>query len=535
MAVTNARVLSTDTFYSLYSGRFVAAHGLPHVDTLTVAGYGRPWIDQQWLAHLAFFEAFRAGGYSLVGLLSAALIASAFAGFAFFLLTAGISPVRTTLWSIVAFFVCQPNTATRAESFAYPLFVLTLCLMLRDDRFQRWTWYAGATIPVLVIWANLHGSVILAAPLVVGYCVVGMLKRARGSQWRGVAAYACTSMFAAAAPFATPYGTAIFRYYGTIFNDSALAAASTEWHATTLSAPNLQFILLGVVLIALGGMALRRGYRPSPVLVAFTFVLAVAAIDSVRNQVWFAFPAVIVVTGGLSSSTSAEQPARRPSAVRTALIAVVTMALLGGFAFLSLQGPATERLQVLCLFVAVVLAVGTHRVLEASVVAVALVGVLALMTTTTAQFNRLTPATAISRATGFALRHPHVDVLADDFASGPMLWRTPKLDGRIGFDSRFEIYSQPALRDYAAFITGGPNWRLALRGYGMVVVSRFQNPGLVARMQRLSGWSTLFLGTKGAVFVTARVSPRGGHAGAAAPGGRRPGRGSASSPGRPGH
>ena len=52
VALTNSRVLSSDTYLNLYAGRLIAEHGLPRVDTLTLAGHGRPWLAQQWLAQV---------------------------------------------------------------------------------------------------------------------------------------------------------------------------------------------------------------------------------------------------------------------------------------------------------------------------------------------------------------------------------------------------------------------------------------------------------------------------------------------------
>jgi hypothetical protein len=49
-----SRVLTVDSFYDLYAGRWIAAHGLPQQNLITAASRGAPWIDQQWLAHLAF-------------------------------------------------------------------------------------------------------------------------------------------------------------------------------------------------------------------------------------------------------------------------------------------------------------------------------------------------------------------------------------------------------------------------------------------------------------------------------------------------
>jgi hypothetical protein len=524
MAVTNARVLSSDTFYSLYAGRLIAGHGLPRVDTFTVAGHGRPWIDQQWLAHLAFFEVWRLGGYALVGLLSATLIGIAFGGFAYFLLEIGTSPVRTSLWSIVAFFVCQPNTATRAQSFAYPLFVFVLCIILYDDRRKAPGWIIAAAIPVLIVWANLHGSVMLAAPLVAGYCATRVIKFVRAREARVAWRYALLAVLAALAPLATPYGGRIVSYYTSVLSNPTLKTASAEWHTTTLSASNLQFILLVVLLVALGGMAVRRGYRPSPVLFAFTLLLAAGAIDSVRNQCWFAFPAVVFVTNALTTAPAPsdtpgktarpERTVRQPTVRRLAAVTTTAVAALAGFALLAFHGPATERVQILLFFIAVLLATVAftstiqaplarllQRILGVAVVAATVAAAAALFTTTGAQFNNFTPEQAIAHATPYLLAHPHTHVLADDFASGPMLWQTPKLAGRVAFDPRDEIYPQKKLSQYVAFVVGSPGWRRSLNGYDMVVVSLFQNPSLATRMSKTTGWTTLYRDSRGAVYV----------------------------------
>src|SRR4051794_24550469 len=51
-----------DTWLTLVSGREIIQHGLPLTDHLTVLGQGRPWIDQQWLGHVAFYGVDRVGG-----------------------------------------------------------------------------------------------------------------------------------------------------------------------------------------------------------------------------------------------------------------------------------------------------------------------------------------------------------------------------------------------------------------------------------------------------------------------------------------
>jgi hypothetical protein len=503
MAVTNARVLTSDTFYSLYSGRFISEHGLPRTDTLTVSGHGRPWIDQQWLAHVLLYDTWRVGGYPLVGLLSAASIGLAFGILALALLRRGTSPVRTVLWCTIAFFVCQPNTATRAQSFAYPLFVALMCVLLADEDRPDWSPRLLLLVPLLALWANLHGSVVLGSALATGYLAWRALCGAYERRPRTSLAYLATGAGSAAAAFATPYGAEIFGYYRSVLDNPALKTASAEWQATSFSPANLQFILLALLLVSVASLGARRRFRPSPLLVALCVILGAAAVESVRNQTWFAFPAVAFVTATLSTQVAASPPSiRRPRGIA----ALGLLALLAdvGFVAFALSGPATERLQVLLLFVGTVLGVALldlgrmRRALIAGTALAATGGVLALLTTSTADFERLTPRAAVASTIRYAGEHPAERVLADDFASGPLLWRAPALAGRVELDSRFEVFRPADLERYASFVRGD---RGPLAGSGIVLVSDFQNPVLARRMLGLSGWRELAGDTSGSVFV----------------------------------
>src|SRR5437016_2933388 len=130
-----SRYLFWDSYLDLSGGRFVAHHGIPRHEALTTAGQ-RNWIDQQWLAHWTYYELWTFGGYPLVAAVSSLLVASAFALLCALLVARKVPAQRAFLWTLVAFVVCFGNTVIRAQSFAYPLFVLLLWLILADARRQ---------------------------------------------------------------------------------------------------------------------------------------------------------------------------------------------------------------------------------------------------------------------------------------------------------------------------------------------------------------------------------------------------------------
>ena len=76
-------------------------------------------------------------------------------------------------------------------------------------------------LPVLVLWANVHGSVLLGIAVCVACLAVRALGSVRGRAWRLAAADAGVSFLAFATLFATPYGTAMPAYYARVLEDAA--------------------------------------------------------------------------------------------------------------------------------------------------------------------------------------------------------------------------------------------------------------------------------------------------------------------------
>ena len=103
--VLSDRHLYSDSFYDLYSGRYILRHGIPHWNVVTVMSHGAPWIDQQWLAQVLYYGAWAADGYPAVAVLSALLVTSGFAVLALLMLRRGVPPTRMVAWTAAAMIV----------------------------------------------------------------------------------------------------------------------------------------------------------------------------------------------------------------------------------------------------------------------------------------------------------------------------------------------------------------------------------------------------------------------------------------------
>ena len=155
-----------DTWLTLMAGREIVDHGLPDVEHVTLLGEGATWTDQQWLAQLVFYAAHEVAGMRLVVVLDVALVLLAIALAAGAARSAGASSRSTFLVGLLAVLAGPWGWTIRAQSAALPLFAGTLWLLVDGYRngVRRRTLLV---VPLLVLWANLHGSVVLGAGLTV--------------------------------------------------------------------------------------------------------------------------------------------------------------------------------------------------------------------------------------------------------------------------------------------------------------------------------------------------------------------------------
>ena len=417
--ITHLRTaLAADGWMALLSGR-VVAHGLPSHDTLTIWAHGRTWVDQQWLAQLALYELQRLGGLRLVLLVHAALVTLGLGGAAVLARRLGGSARSTTWVALPVLVAFWPGAAVmRPQSFAYALFVGVLWLLLDDLRLQSRRVYL--VLPLLVLWANLHGSVVVGSALVSGYALVGLV----GSLWTKPRAVHARSVVLLVAPWlcvlASPYATSLPHYYRTIFS-SGFGNYVTEWAPTTLTLAHAP-----VYLLALGGLwLLGRTGRLTSAFEKLAFVgLSLLALDAVRNGVWLALLSLVVL----------------PRLMDT------------------LRAPAVEPKRM-------------NRMLAITMLAGVVVAAVAVAFEPGSWFtNQQYPVAAENAAAAAAGSHGRV--FANERYADWLVFEHPQLAGRIAYDSRFELLTSPELRSVAEFRNLVAGWRSTARGYSVLVLDK---------------------------------------------------------------
>ena len=414
--------LLLDGWLTLVSGREVVSNGLPATDTLHVWTSGAPWVDQQWLAQAFFYALAAAGGLPLVMLGHAALVATTIAIALIGARRLGASPRNVAVAGTAALLVAPWAIQMRTQSLVMPLFALLLWLLAADSRAPSRCVFL--VFPLLVVWANLHGTVVLAALFVALRGVVYALER----RWARAAFFILAPL---PCILASPYGSDLVGYYESLFLEPSIREIAPEWGASTLSGWTAGFYVVAGATLWL--LARRRTRLTGFEQVALLATIAAGA-TAIRSLIWFAIAAAILVPQLLD-----ERPVRPGRVRRLGLAAALT---------------------------ALVVSLGTAAAQPGS------------------WYASSWPEPAAARVAQLAADRPDARIFADGRYASWLLWTRPELTGRVSHDVRWELYSGAQFRTLLAFDDLAPGWRRATDGYDVLVLDRRTHPRQIAALER---------------------------------------------------
>jgi len=410
-------LLVNDSWLNLMAGREVVQNGLPSRDELTVYGLGSTWTDQQWLAQLVIYGIHSLGGHALLSIATGASVVAAFSIAAAGARSLGAGPRAIWVLFLPVLMAAPWAWSIRAQMLALPLYTGLLWLLAAEAR--RPTNRVWLAFALLVVWANVHGSVALGALLVMmlgGYELV----RNRGRSWpRSLALVVLPPL----AVLATPYGPiATAKYYDLMLVDPPFAGRVTEWRWAAPALNTLFFYVLVAIAIPLVIWGRRRLALFDVVILGLT---AVGAVTAIRGIPWFALACMVflpVAIGRTLESRNPGPPKRR-----------VNMAIAVGFA------------------VALTAVAGS------------------LFLRSDSWFEDYWPPEPVEAVR--AELEPGDRVFAPDRFSDWLLWKIPELRGRVAYDVRFELYDREffdRLQVYAG--ETGADWKSFAEGYRIVIV-----------------------------------------------------------------
>jgi hypothetical protein len=326
---------AVDLAYQVRSGELILTTGaIPATDTFTFTAFGTPWTDQQWLAQLLLALGYRAGGWELLAVARAGIVALTFAFVVRTALARGSSARTAAVLSLLAFLVTAPALALRPQLQGIAIFAALTWLVAERHRHPRWLWLAPLLI---VVWANVHGSVVLA-PVLLGYAWLDDLVAGRGHRGSLAVLVAGT-----VATLVNPFGVGVWGYALGVGTNPAITSQVAEWQRTTpFTVPGLLFYGSAVAVAAL--LWLRRSLVRWPD-VLWLAALCALGVWTVRGVAWWPIGAVLVVAGLLPAGEPARRPA--PNALNAVVAAIVGLALVVALPWWRAPDPLTGRVGLL--------------------------------------------------------------------------------------------------------------------------------------------------------------------------------------------
>jgi hypothetical protein len=197
-----------DVFWHIRTGQWILEHAqFPTVDIFSYTAQGKPWIPTEWLSEIFLAVAYRAGGWRALVVLTAASGAAVVAIVCFYLLRHLRFSVAVG-WCALTAVAITPHFLARPHIFSYVLLAIWLIMLLdaygkgEDGNLPS----LRTLVPLMVLWANLHGSFTFGLVLLCIFAGILLLRRLHrrdsAACWQILLTVGVVSLSA----LATPYG-----------------------------------------------------------------------------------------------------------------------------------------------------------------------------------------------------------------------------------------------------------------------------------------------------------------------------------------
>lgn len=465
LAMTARNVTDPDVWWHLKTGEYIAQHkAVPHADPFSFTRLGQPWIAHEWLTELLLFGIFRATGWGGLILVFAAILCAAF----FLLyLRCGHDPFAAGIITLAGAWATAPLWGVRPQSLSLLLTSLWVLILERSERKPKLLLW---TIPLVLLWVNLHAGFALGLALLALFLAGELIECMLGSSSDKTAASHLRTLGLALlldlllVPL-NPNGRQMYGYPIETLRSRAMQNYIAEW-----ASPNFHraaywpfLLLLLAVLAALVGDSRRVRPRDLLLLIVATY----AALCSIRMIPLFALIAIPILSRPLQDWTrkhwarNESRPHRNISASLNAaiILAVATFAGMRIAQVIYLQPQIEAR-----------------------------------------QF----PANAVA----FLQSHPPVGRLFNHYDwGGYLIWRLYPAT-LVFIDGRADLYGEQLLQQFADTYQLKGNWHQTLDDWGIESVIVPPDSAVATGLHVAPGWKVAYEDSQAVVF-TLRSHPTG--------------------------
>jgi hypothetical protein len=293
----------SDSFWQIRIGQWILDHrALPYTDFYSFTRFGEPWISTSWLSQVAFALTYAQWGWAGPVILTAIALALSVA-IMVYLLDEHLEAARSVLFAMLALWLSLHHLLARPHVLALPVMIAWVGLLMAAAERKRspsWLW-----LPLMALWANLHGGFVLGLALIGPIALEAVWNAEVERRLSLFLRWVLFGIGALVASCCTPYGWRTLLGATNILSLGELLSIISEWMpANFASFSSFEGALLG--LIAIG---LYRGLVLSPPRVLLMLLLTWMALTHVRSIEAFAFLIPLVLAkplGGGPAPTETE-------------------------------------------------------------------------------------------------------------------------------------------------------------------------------------------------------------------------------------
>jgi hypothetical protein len=326
-----------DTYWHIATGRWILVErAFPRHDIFSHTAAGQPWVNMEWLAQIMLAWTYNWLGWGGLILLCGLLIALTFVLLYALLArelhaTVALGATATSLMFASIFLVARPHLLT------FPIIVVwTACLARASEESRRPSLWL---LPLIVLWANLHGGFTLGLFLAAGFGLEATVAAPSAERRRVAIKWLSFWVGALLAGCVTPYG-----YHYLLQTFHVLDLGDILRHIGELRPMNpYADYTQEVILLCLMGMGLLFGVKIGLVRVLMIFVLLHLALQHVRGLAIFALVLPLMIAHPLRQQFPFLRPSTDPLPlfdVRRVRPLVTAIALIATFVLTGLLGTA---------------------------------------------------------------------------------------------------------------------------------------------------------------------------------------------------
>lgn len=292
-------ITDPDFWWHLRTGQYVwETRSIPHQDIYSYTLPEQPWITHEWLTEVALYAIYAVSGQAGLILVFALVIAGTF----------GLLYLRCSGRPYLASFVVVLAAITSAVTWGVRPQMMSLLLSsvflhtlwLHGQGHKKLVWLMP---PLMVLWANLHGSFLLGVVLPATSLVGGAIDRALGREqqarlkWKDLRRLLVVVALTALAPVVNPNGVRLLVYpFGTL-GSPGMQQYIMEWFSPDFHLVQFQpFALFILVLLVSLGLSRRT---PSATDFLFLLGFGYASLLSARHIPLFVLTTTPMLTDQL--------------------------------------------------------------------------------------------------------------------------------------------------------------------------------------------------------------------------------------------